>query len=272
MRTDDRRALEDAAEEALILKGTGAIDYMIARSSNFRESLRRLDGLGLWTEASSFYISAYLRGLLNLELGRARVSRYFPASIRAEFLDSENSHARHLAHVIADATDDAITGMQLRETAPGIPIGPIGIFLLEKSRGVPERMIEAAVELREKVAPLRSDLEQISLGLGSIDRHKSAAAKQIAEDIKHHIRVALGYESAPSLIDCLKFELVLGAPCNEVSVGLNPVLSLAKWIKYQLDKKRYYGVADVASVFARSRVDGRHLQSLKRRAMRKCIR
>ena len=268
VRTDDRHALDDAAEEALTLKGTGAIDYMIAHSSNLRDALKRLDNLGLWSEASSFYISAYLRGLLNLELGRARVARYFPASIRAEFLDSESSHARHLAHAIADVADEAIISLQLREAAPEIPIGPIGIFLLEKSRGAPEAMIEAAVELREKLAPLRSDLEKVSLGLGSIDRRKNVAATQIAEEMKHHIRIALGYESAPSLVDCLRFDVVLGAPGNDVSVGLNPALSLAKWIRYQLGKKRYYGVADVASVFARSGVDGRHFQALKRHAMR----
>jgi hypothetical protein len=110
-------------------------------------------------------------------------------------------------------------------------------------------------------------LAKVRDGLNSISHNKQKAARTARDEIAQHIRRELGMETAPNLVDCIKGRFVIGDTFGqEVSVELHPAQEFFRWLKYQINKKRLYGVVEVSSVFSRSNIDDRHLQHLRRLA------
>ena len=278
LRTDDVEELNDVATHARELKAAGAIDLMVARNARLRNNLRQLDAQGHWNEASSFHISAYLRGLLNREIAETREATYFPASNRGYFLKEASNRVNALAKSLSSVDspkspmgtlDQLIKAVPDIDNIGDVQLGPIGVYLLEKSRGSPARIIEAAVELRERMKPVRVTLEEIRRDQHSIDAKREQKAKKAKAVIIDHVASELGNKTPPSLIDMLKFELVIGGtPDVQLSAFANPMKELVRWLTYQRDKQRYFGIFEIASIYSRSAIDGRHLNLLSKNSRR----
>jgi hypothetical protein len=276
--TDDAEKLIDVAANALELKAGGAIDLMVAKNPLLRHNLRQLATRGHWNEASSFHISAYLRWLLNREIAEARHATYFPASNRGEFMKEASNRVNALAKSLSGVdrprspmgtVELLVTEIPDIDSASDIQLGPIGVYLLEKSRGFPQGIIEAAIGLRERMKPVRATLEKIRKDQNSIDAKRHQAAKRAQASIIDHIETEFGRHSPPSLIDVLKFEWVIGDTLDsQLSVFMNPAKELVNWLAYQRNKQRYFGIFEIASVYSRSAVDSRHLLLLSKNARR----
>lgn len=276
--SDSETFLSDSAERAMALKGTGAIHLMIARCPRLKETLAHLHANGLWTRTSSYHLSAYLRTLLNLELGRSRSATYLPTSSRADLLLTAqarieaNRNRMYTKRPLDEVIDELIVAAGPTDFLPKVALGPIATHLLRVSKGEPNGIIAEAVKLRDALAPIRRDEKKLDGGLATRNSTPSPNAQRMSKNISDLIGIKIGKMAPPNMSSVARD--ALAAVALTFGIPIKPGLEIENIrdsAGHLIRKKRYFALADMGYTYFCGNVTSEEFDYFLSRAFRNML-
>lgn len=235
-------ALNDTKNHALNLKGTGAIEYMVADSVRLRKALRAAlapDGI---SPTDFRRLNALMRFYLNRSLaGTAR--SYVPAVGRARIVRQDS---RFLINQVLAGASNALQGQTqpLREESL-LTTSSLAQRLLLESKGTPQGMLEAAIALRDRTGELRQWLSKLASAVNLDDpKGREKAAQKITQ-----LASGLG-KGGISILDALRLSVSVSwsEKGPSVSIGLSVTPGdVVKWIKSSLPNRKAVLLTEVSN-------------------------
>jgi hypothetical protein len=225
--------LEELEASALKDKAVGAIDYMMASSAGLREAVARILAANPnFDDRLRYDLNILLRYHLNHALAEQVFSRYAPAIGRAERMDRRNQYIvqalsdmvdRTVRDLRGDKPDNTIKEVQARLNPEPLGVPSFVVALLNRSKGEPRGVIEAAVAFRERSKPLRDALQK--LASKNIDDTTPEARFEIQleiKDLSKQLRRDLRMEKRTSLLRSLDIKSLVELPIVSIK-------ELVKW-------------------------------------------
>jgi hypothetical protein len=241
-------------------RADNAVAFMLASSTELRRALADLivQWPG-WSAADSWHVEAFLRSKLNERLSGLSDATYAPAVSRAQLLARQRIAAFRQLESEVD-----LVASELRAEPLGLP--SIYSALLERSKGRPRGIIDAALELRLKATPVRGVLESFATAMKRDSIEDRAMLRKKIKEIGRHLRASLGVTEAPSLLGALDIQTLINIPFGgAVGVPLTPS-RLASWFKQQLAGGRFAALTEIAMLAAFTESSAIYLETLTHEA------
>jgi hypothetical protein len=253
-RETDASTLESVRQTALESRAGGAVEFMLATSSDLRNAIVEImDYYSDWSPGHTFQIESMLRAYLNENLAEQINASYAPAIHRANVIFHQNQW-------ILDKLGNEIHPVveELRGEPLGIP--SVIAALIDQSKGDPRGLLAEALKLRRKSGELRAALSELQAKASGSDGAARHKVQDEVKDLARGVRIDLGLES---LWDAIKLEVSLGSA--KLS---SPLTALLDWAQLRYQKGKRVALTDAARNAAFSQVDETMLRRLFDRSCR----
>jgi hypothetical protein len=218
--------LRNIAEESLDAKKAGAIAYMLASNSKLRANASKvIDNQPLSIDIVN-QLDAFCRFYLNGVLASQQRALYTPAVSRARLLRRDNDL---VISALTDSLDQVVD--KFRSVPLGVPV--VTAYLLRRSQGEPQALIQEAIALREQASTLRNWLDQLAQRAASGDYEHQFDTQGEVQESAAVLQQAMGFRPAPRFRDALDVLFVLGVPTVRLSGA-----KLLEWVEYRWKKRK----------------------------------
>lgn len=229
--------LSEIKESSLSKKANGAVDYMIADCSALREAFLYLRKRhGEISKNQLYQLTSFMRARLNQSIASSKNLIYSPSVTRARRV---RLAVNFVLKELSSAVDNAlITAFSLSS----LEVPTLEKYLIIKSKGVPEKMLEEALCLREKTIALRSWIKAVVQPESDLTVFKMhqirAAMKTVSEDLYESIKYRPATSKLQGVLDMLP---ILLNPKEYF-----PGERLAAWLRYNSSKKRLAALTEIS--------------------------
>jgi|GEM_PF-6233475 len=228
-----------AQKNALKKRASGAIEYMLAISSNLRREIQNKVGLfDQWSDQDNYRLNAFMRYYLNHSLAEQNDARYAPAIARAELVRRTNFSILSRLSAGIDEVVEQLRGVPLE--APSITSA-----LVQRSKGDPLGFVKEAMIMREKASSLRKYLTK---RLSRIDPDSSEGQFEIDKeirDIANDLRAELSLSPSPEVGEAVEVSFVLGIPAPSLQGS-----KLKEWINARWGKRKMAVLSEISKLAA----------------------
>jgi predicted RNA-binding Zn ribbon-like protein len=229
--------LEAIREELRAKKASGAPAFMLVCSHDLREAVKNLVESGEeLAPTQARQLNAFLRYYLNIALAQQHQSLYTPAVERAQLLRWNND-------LIIKQLNAAIAEVASRLAEGPIRLPPLTAKLILDSKGEPEGVIEAALELRHQATELRAALRKLAeeLARDPEDTDNLYAVKEEVSHLTQYLPMTLRRHEKPSLWDGMSIQLVFGLPTLSLDIK-----KISQWVQYMRQRGKLAVLTDVS--------------------------
>lgn len=186
-----------------------------------------------WSLSSTRKLIVVLMTLVNEHFAASCEAEYLPAVPRAALVHDAN---QTLFSRIRD-----LPGRILQEFEPRDPQLPVvSTYLTNQSHGEPLAVLEAAIELRDKAAPLRCELAEMFRSMAAGSPGQTDRAIDQWNKLCTTFEGALG-GSAPRLRDAIIFIKFLGLPILPW-----PKLEMLDWLEHRRARRKALAITNIA--------------------------
>jgi hypothetical protein len=231
--------LADCAETSRFQRAAGMVEYCITGCDELWEAIRReYTDRGGWPLETSAVLAILLRMYGNATIAAELNTIYSPAVARALLLQRTSAIIEErLSRIVSDAASK-FGSRKLR--AP-----PIGVALVKKAEGEPRRILDAAIELRDRAKPLRKVLTPLAQKIAQGEPEGVFAFDKKAQELANLLEEDLGLTRAPRFSDALELNFVMGLPAVNLKIG-----ELIDWANDRWKRRSVTVLTDISKVLA----------------------
>ena len=243
--------LEEIKKSALTDKAVGACEYMLAANAHLRNQVvnyRR--SFEQWNESCSYQLNIYLRYKLNSALARDHGTFYAPAVGRSQVMKDRSDF---IVHTFNKALDDVLSDM--REESLNIP--SLYAYLLQKSKGEPRAVVKEALEVREKTAAIRAQLQNYAESFDKDDHKRRHEIELEIQALGEALREMVGLRDKATFRSALDFQLVWGVPAPTVSAT-----KFLKWVDRRITYRNLAVFTEIATALKHYDYSDKHFNKL----------
>lgn len=233
--------LDDLKEKYKNDEAAKIIHYMFADCKELRTSLKQVYLKNELNQSQLSHIHFYIRCCINQNLALKMKAKYIPSVERQQIMRSEND--------IIFKLDELIKKIVRKEKQP-TNLPSFAIYLLNKSKGNPFKLIEESVKAREKAKLLRKKFTELISNENSLsDENKSIIEKEI-EYLSIELKGELGMSRRSHILDALDYmPTIIPLPKFNKS-------NFKKWNQYYSKRKGITLLTEISEAMRSKEIEG----------------